>query len=198
VPVDQTVGGLDVAMDEAHLVGVLQTIGHLGNVVGRRVVIERTIGHHGLMQVLALDVFHHDVMDVAVIVDVVRAHNIRVVQLGNGASFETEPLQIRRIIHPILRQYLDRHAPPHELVLGQVDAAHAALADLAEQLVFAEPEALMLPGEQLVGLPTRDEVFRNQEFGQAVLVLERSLAMGHRGFLKKRRELGLVDEVASS
>ena len=82
-------------------------------------------------------------------------------------------------------------------MLGQVDAAHAALADLAEQLVLAEAEALVLPGEQLVGLPPRDEVLRDQQLGQAILVLERGLAVGGRGFLKKRRELGLVDEVAS-
>src|SRR5829696_2028121 len=31
-----------------------------------------------------------------------------------------------------------------------------------------------------------------------MLVLERCLAVGSRGFLKKRRQLGLVDEVASS
>ena len=83
-------------------------------------------------------------------------------------------------------------------MLGQVDAAHAALADLAEQLVLAQAEALVLPGEQLVGLPPRDEVFRDQQLGEAILVLERGLAVGRRGFLKKRRELGLVDEVASS
>ena len=43
-------------------------------------------------------------------------------------------------------------------MLGQVDAAHAALADLAEQLVLAEAEALVLAGQQLVGLPARDQM----------------------------------------
>ena len=97
-----------------------------------------------------------------------------------------------------VRQHLDRDTTPHHLVFGQVDAAHAALADLAEQLVLAQAEALVLPGEQLIGLPPRDEVFRDQQLGEAILVLERGLAVGRRGFLKKRRELGLVDEVASS
>ena len=66
----------------------------------------------------------------------------------------------------LVRQHLDRDTTPHQLVLGQVDAAHAALADLAEQLVLAEAEALVLAGEQLVGLPARDEVFRDQQLGE--------------------------------
>ena len=130
------------------------------------------------MQVLPVDVLHHDVMDVAFVVDVVGADDVRVVELGNGAGFETEPLQVRRIVHAVRRQHFDRHAPLHELVLGQVDAAHAALADLAEQLVFAEAEALVLPGEQLVGLPPRDEVVRDQQLGEPILVFERGLAVG--------------------
>ena len=84
VPVDQAVGRLDVAMDQAHLMGVLQAVGHLGDVIGGRVVIERTICHHDLVQVLAVDVLHHDVMDVAFVVDVVGPHDVRVVELGNG------------------------------------------------------------------------------------------------------------------
>ena len=36
--VDQQVGGLDVAVDQAGLVGVLQAVGRLADVVGRRFV----------------------------------------------------------------------------------------------------------------------------------------------------------------
>ena len=38
VPVQQAVGRLDVAVDQAHLVGVLQAVGDLGDVVGGRFV----------------------------------------------------------------------------------------------------------------------------------------------------------------
>ena len=41
VPVEEQVGRLDVAMDPAGLVGVLQTAGRLGDVVGRRRRIDR-------------------------------------------------------------------------------------------------------------------------------------------------------------
>ncbi len=82
-------------------------------------------------------------------------------------------------------------------MLGQVDAAHAALADLAEQLVLAEAEARVLAGQQLVGLPPGNEVVLDQQLGQTMLIFERRLAVRARGFIEKRRELGLVDEVAT-
>ena len=97
MPVDEAVGRFDVAMDQAHLVGVLQAVGHLGDVIGGRVVIERPVVPDDLMQVLAVDILHHDVMDVAFVIDVVGPDDVRVVELGNGAGFEAEPLQIRRI-----------------------------------------------------------------------------------------------------
>ena len=95
--IDQAVGRLDVAMDEAHFVGVLQAVGDLGDVVGGRVVIERALPDDDLVQVLAVDVLHHDVMDVAFVVDVVGADDVRIVELGDGAGFEPEPLEIGRI-----------------------------------------------------------------------------------------------------
>ena len=116
-------------------------------------------------------------MDVAFVIDVVGPDDVRVVELGDRAGFEPEPLQIGRIVDAILRQHLDRHAALHELVLGQVDAAHAALADLAEQLVLAQAEALVLAGQQLVGLPARDQAGLDQQLGQLRLVLERRLAV---------------------
>ncbi len=63
-------------------------------------------------------------------------------------------------------------------MFSEVDAAHAAFADLAEQLVLAETEAFVLAGQQFIGLPTRDEVVCDQQFGEAILVFEDCLALG--------------------
>jgi len=69
-------------------------------------------------------------------------------------------------------------------VLGQIDTAHATFADLAEQLVLAKTEALMSPSEQLFSLPLGDEVLGNQQIGEAMLVVERGLAVFGGGFLR--------------
>ena len=137
-------------------------------------------------------------MDVAFVIDVVGPDDVRVVELGDRAGFEAESLQVGRIVDAVLRQHLDRHPPLHELVLGQVDAAHAALADLAQQLVLAEAEALVLAGEQFVGLPRVMRFGLDQQLGQLGSGLRARPRRARRcRFLKKRGELGLVDEVAS-
>ena len=57
----------------------------------------------------------------------------------------------------VLGQDLDRHAALHQHVLGQVHAAHAAGAQVVQQLVLAEEEALVAAFQQLVALPAGDQ-----------------------------------------
>src|SRR4051794_8203542 len=136
-------------------------------------------------------------MHIAVVIDIVSSHDVGVVELGDCAGLETESLEVRRVVHAVSRQDFHGHTPPHELVLGEVDAAHAALADLAQELVLAQSEALVLAGEQLVGLPARDKPLFDEKIGESLLVLERCLAVLRCGFLEERRELGLVNEVTT-
>ena len=95
-------------------------------------------------------------------------------------------------------QHLDRHAPPHELVLAQVDAAHAAGAEAFEDLVFADGEALPLALEDLLGLEIGQHAVPDQErcqrggFGghgpearKLVQVGGQSLVLDHAAFLDK-------------
>ena len=96
---------------------------------------------------------------------------------ATARASKPKAIQIGRVVDAIVRQHFDRHAALHQLVLGEVDAAHAALADLAEQLVFAEAEAFVLAGQQLVGLPARDEIGLDQQLGQTILVFERGFAV---------------------
>ena len=149
------------------------------------------------MEVTPVDVLHHDVVRVALVVDVVDADDVRVVEPGGGAGFELEPRQVRAVFDPLTRQHLDRHASFHHQVLGEVDVAHAPFADLAEELVFAEPETAMLTGEELVRLPTRQQAVFDQKLGDLLLVF------GQLGpeLLKKpvetlrRNELAALDKV---
>jgi hypothetical protein len=82
-------------------------------------------------------------------------------------------------------------------MLGQVNVAHAAFADLTYQFVLAEAEALVPSGQQLVGLPAREQSFFDQELGQARMIFEHGVAVASRGLFKKRGELRLVYEAAT-
>ena len=72
----------------------------------------------------------------------------------------------------VLRQHLDRHAAVHHDVLGQVDAAHAAGAQMAQQLVLAEEKALVLAVQQVVALPAREQAGGDQARGKEVGVVQ--------------------------
>ena len=54
-----------------------------------------------------------------------------------------------------------------------------------------------LPGKQLIGLPASDEALSDHQIGELWLVFEDRFAVLLRGLVQKRRQLGLVNEVAA-
>jgi hypothetical protein len=55
----------------------------------------------------------------------------------------------------------------HSGVLGKVDAAHASATYMAEQLILPKEIPFMPTFEQIVALPGRNEIGRDQLFGQS-------------------------------
>ena len=49
-----------------------------------------------VLQVAALDVLHHQVMDLALVVEVVGPHDVAMIERGGGLAFEMEAGQVRR------------------------------------------------------------------------------------------------------
>ena len=146
--------------------GVFQAFGGLADVIGDGVEIHRAVVVDDRLQIAPFDVLHHQVMDVAFVIDVVRADDIFVIQPGGGLGLALESGEIRRIVHAALRQHLDRHTMVHAGMLGQIDAAHAAGAEQAQQLVAAEKEAFMTAFEQLGALPSGNELGLDERVGQ--------------------------------
>ena len=82
----------------------------------------------------------HDV----VVMAVVPAHaedrdDVGVVQPRRGPRLPLEPQHLLGVGQGRIGQDLQRHAPAERLLLGLVDHAHAAPADLAEDAVVAQP-----------------------------------------------------------
>ena len=110
VGIDQQVGRLDVAVDQAGQVGVGQALGGLADVLGGAGVAQRPFRLDDLLQVPALDVLHDQEVDVAFVVHVVGADDVGVVQRGGGLGLALEAGQVGSVVHPVLGQHLDRHA----------------------------------------------------------------------------------------
>src|SRR5947207_1039401 len=70
------------------------------------------------------------------------------VQLCGGLGLGLEPLQLPRVQRGGERQHLERDAAVQRDLLGLVDDAHAAAAELAEDAEVAEPAMISLPSPQ--------------------------------------------------
>ena len=92
------------------------------------------------------------------------------VQGGGRLGLAMEAGQVRSVVDAVGGQHLDRHPPLHEHVLGQVDPAHAAGAQVAQQLVLAEEEAAMAAFQQTFGLPAGNQPRLDQVIGDPIRV----------------------------
>ena len=77
--VDQEVCGFHIAMDQALFVGVLKSMGGLGDVIGDDCIGERSMLFDQDLQIDPFDVLHDDVMGVFFMIDVVGSNDVRMV-----------------------------------------------------------------------------------------------------------------------
>ena len=88
--IDEKIGRLDVAMDQPVGMGMAESIGRLADVIGGGEIIHPPAALYRLLQVAAVDKLHHQVMVIAVVVDVVGPHDVGMVQRGGGAGLAME------------------------------------------------------------------------------------------------------------
>jgi hypothetical protein len=133
---DQDVAGLEVAVDHALLVRVVDGVGD-----ARREI--EALAHGGRaprgpgVEALALDVLHGDVRQHALVgrvgADLVDLRDARVVQARQDLGLLLEAVQRARREHGRV-DHLERHGARGPLLLRQEDHAHPALAELAQDL----------------------------------------------------------------
>ncbi len=138
---DDDVRGLHVAVDDAAPVRVIEGLGGMGDDLRDPVPRERLFLADQLLQVLSLDVLHGDEGGLVLLAHVVHGDDVRVVEGAGGLGFAEEPLAELALLEVVLRGRADRlerdEAADHR-VLSEVDDAHRALAQLADDLVPAE------------------------------------------------------------
>ncbi len=85
--IQQNVAGLDVPVNQAAFVRMLQSQRGLANVVRRPQDIHGTLAIDNLLQIGAVDIFHDQEMELAILVNIVGANNIGVVESGDRLGF---------------------------------------------------------------------------------------------------------------
>jgi hypothetical protein len=131
------VGRLDIAVQDAIDVRVLQRIRDLSAEVeqqGERQRVSRQLG----VERLALEQLHGQEELSILLVKTVDGADIGVVQARGGACLATKALRRLAVLGVGVRQHLQRDQPSQPSVLGLVDNAHPAGAQLIEDLVLAE------------------------------------------------------------
>ncbi len=131
---DHDVGRLEVAVDEALFVGVLQAGGDLGEQPGGAGGAQRAVSRDDAVEVPAGDVLHGDVVGAVIDAGLVGEGDVRVIDLAADLHFAPKPGQ-HAAFGLARRQHLEGDEPAVPFVAGEVNDAHAALADGGEHLI---------------------------------------------------------------
>ena len=76
-----------------------------------------------------LEMFHHEVVDLSLVTDIVQGADIRVIQRSDRTRLPLEPLPCTGIDRGLLKQDLDRDDAIEASISGPVDFSHSARSD---------------------------------------------------------------------
>ena len=180
--VEHDVARLQIAVDDAVLVGVMERVGHSGTQLGRLVIGEFSAGQPVLKR-QSLDQVGDDIDDVAFKPHLVHADDVGVFKLGGGTCLAEKLLGLLAVKLSLAGD-LHRHGPIEPGVSGLPHGAEPAGAQSLDQVEMADgPRAL--GARALLGRMVRGLVGDEAE----------ALAAGRAGDLIQRALLQTLDEV---
>src|SRR5262249_33939568 len=137
LPVQQDVLRLDVPVDHAFLVGVLEGVTYLDR-QPQYFVCPEPAGVNGLAQAVASDELHEEVVEAVALAEVIDGDNVGVAEPGEGAGLAGEALGEGGIPAGNRRQDLEGGQPIEPRLVGLVDRSHATAADQLQDLQLRE------------------------------------------------------------
>ena len=125
----QDVARLDVAVDDALSMSVVQRVRHFARDAKGLGSRDRAAPHDAIPERLPFDVRHHVVQEPVGFTRIVERQDVRVLQPGRDLDLSKESLRADRL-GELRTQDLDGDGTLVLQVRGQVDRSHAALAEL--------------------------------------------------------------------
>jgi len=135
-PFEQDILRLDVAMQNAAAVGVLQRVGDVARDLDRRSERNPLLAAQPVAQRFAFDERHGEKQQPCRLPSGEDGHDVGVPELRRHLDLALKALDA----HPrgqLGRQHLDHHRAPEGDLLGLEDAAHSAAADFADNVICA-------------------------------------------------------------
>jgi hypothetical protein len=135
-------------MYDAVLMSVGQRRRRLTKIVerGRHIETLRTV--QKLPQTGPLDIGHREEAEAVTLIDGEDGNDVRMIQLGCGTRFLLEAADDLRILAEERREDLEGDVPIEGDLIGEIDARHAAVAEIADDLELAAGRSAQAP-EQL-------------------------------------------------
>jgi len=131
--IEEEVLGLDVAVDDAAVVGELEGVAEGGD-DGEGFPGGEFLDAQQLAEVHAIDEFHEEVEEAAGLAEVVDGDNVGVVEGGEGAGFASEAFGELGVVDAFGGEELEGDEAVEGFLPGLVNDAHAAAAEEFEDL----------------------------------------------------------------
>ncbi len=135
---EHQVFGLDVAVDDAPLLRLVQGGGRLAQDVEHQPRFQTALFAHHLAQVVAGHVLLGDEVGAAGAAHLVHLDDVGVNQRGGGSGLVLEAADVGGVAREVGAENLQRHLPAERLLFGQVDLGHRPPPNPAEHLIVAE------------------------------------------------------------
>jgi hypothetical protein len=130
VAVEEQVSGLDVPVDDAVSVCVVEGLGGLLEPVQEAVDRLRPLAGDAVVERSAVQVLHDDERPLVPLADIEDRDRVRLArEPRRGERLSGEAAADGLVLGEALREHLDRHRAPERLVDGAENLAHAAVAD---------------------------------------------------------------------
>lgn len=146
--IEEQVFRLDIPMEDALLVGVLEGLANFRD-DGERFTGREAARAHRLAEIQAIDILHNKIIEPTGLAEIMHCDDVRMVQFGQKARFAIETLGEMRVGRECFGQKFERDDPVQARLTRFEDKAHATTPDEFKKLELRENGGELREGRNL-------------------------------------------------